>query len=395
MVTGEDAWYEYYASRVRIDIGLEAGRPGLDYRAKTLRFHKSVILDAVYVTTNAIYEEKRTEEPMLASCDCSSVAVWNLITGDKIWSEALEQCASRQLVYEESTGYLYCSGKDGKVIYWNAQTGAHQGEISVSSHPISILSIISKRLTKAEMDYILIARISGKLEIWKPTDQGNKPLFSFYTLSSPTVLKISKSMLIASASSPNHHEVRIHDFNSFKEDEEIESIAHLNVGPANDVCWLECNPNLLAVASWDKIVITRVSNNGDNEILQEMFTNVIVHHVLSFSDVLVFDLGDKLRVISLDINGNQKGTTDTKNHIDQITDIHVDPYRVMTCSTDFSIRVYKWDIDAEKGKHVQSLYSLLGGSLQRAQGGFSKIVCDYSTCVGINANLLKTYIFTK
>ena len=53
------------------------------------------------------------------------------------------------------------------------------------------------------------------------------------------------------------------------------------------------------------------------------------------------------------------------DHKGSMTDMHTDRFRVLTCSRDFSIRVYRWQKSAEKGKNSQleSRYTLLGGSV--------------------------------
>lgn len=54
-----------------------------------------------------------------------------------------------------------------------------------------------------------------------------------------------------------------------------------------------------------------------------------------------------------------------QNHKGKITDLYADRFRVLTCSTDFSIRVYRWLPATQPSKPVQleSRYTLLGGSV--------------------------------
>lgn len=57
-----------------------------------------------------------------------------------------------------------------------------------------------------------------------------------------------------------------------------------------------------------------------------------------------------------------------QNHKGRITDLYADKFRVLTCSKDFSIRVYRW-LTQPLGKPAQleSRYTLLGGSVALKQ----------------------------
>ena len=53
-----------------------------------------------------------------------------------------------------------------------------------------------------------------------------------------------------------------------------------------------------------------------------------------------------------------------QNHKGMVTDMHADVFRVLTCSRDFSIRVYRWKKSGEKKiPQLESRYTLLGGSV--------------------------------
>lgn len=48
-------------ARNKIETGVATGRPGQDYVCKTLRGHKGQITDAVFVTSNDVYNEEIIE----------------------------------------------------------------------------------------------------------------------------------------------------------------------------------------------------------------------------------------------------------------------------------------------------------------------------------------------
>ena len=57
------------------------------------------------------------------------------------------------------------------------------------------------------------------------------------------------------------------------------------------------------------------------------------------------------------------------DHKGRVTDLYVDRFRVLSCSVDFSVRVYRWVREAEAGKAacLESRYTLLGGSVALKQ----------------------------
>jgi WD40 repeat protein len=67
------------------------------------------------------------------------------------------------------------------------------------------------------------------------------------------------------------------------------------------------------------------------------------------------------------IQGNQ--LINRQQHTDHrgpVTGVHVDGFRVVSCSADYSIRTYSWNRPFEgcDGQVLESRYSLLGGSLR-------------------------------
>lgn len=86
-----------------------------------------------------------------------------------------------------------------------------------------------------------------------------------------------------------------------------------------------------------------------------------------------------------------------KEHLQSITSVCVDDFRVVTASRDLSLRVLTWRKDREKGVTLESRYQLLGGS-QNMSRGFTAVACDYASIVasveGVNGkDILKAYVF--
>ena len=51
-----------------------------------------------------------------------------------------------------------------------------------------------------------------------------------------------------------------------------------------------------------------------------------------------------------------------QDHKGRVTDLFGDRFRVLSCSSDFSIRVYRW-LQVDNAAQLESRYTLLGGSV--------------------------------
>ncbi|XP_032827262.1 F-box/WD repeat-containing protein 12 [Petromyzon marinus] len=121
-------------------------------------------------------------------------------------------------------------------------------------------------------------------------------------------------------------------------------------------------------------------------------------------NIVLTTLGQQLSVWDAATGGRLATFSD---HKQQITGIHVDPFRVVSCSLDLSLRVYTWAQAAEgmevaaaaaaAGQQLVSKYTLLGGSLTCSRG-FRNVVSDCSSVVGVvqannGRDVLKAYNF--
>ncbi|XP_061428869.1 F-box/WD repeat-containing protein 15-like [Lethenteron reissneri] len=120
-------------------------------------------------------------------------------------------------------------------------------------------------------------------------------------------------------------------------------------------------------------------------------------------NIVLTTLGQQLSVWDAATGGRLATFSD---HKQQITGIHVDPFRVVSCSLDLSLRVYTWaqaeaaegmEAAAGAGQQLVSKYTLLGGSLTCSRG-FRNVVSDCSSVVGVvqannGRDVLKAYNF--
>eukprot|EP00118_Oscarella_pearsei_P011600 m.78917 g.78917 ORF g.78917 m.78917 type:complete len:119 (+) comp36118_c0_seq3:1096-1452(+) len=94
------------------------------------------------------------------------------------------------------------------------------------------------------------------------------------------------------------------------------------------------------------------------------------------------------------INFEKMATQRVCSHSGLITGLYLDGFRVLTCSTDFSIRVFKWELSEDGNDwRLAKTYGLLGGSVKQNPEGFSKVVCDNGHVFGISGKIVKAYNF--
>lgn len=162
---------------------------------------------------------------------------------------------------------------------------------------------------------------------------------------------------------------------------------HITLHPSDTVtssCWVE--PRCLATASrhsinielWDlgshldALVRAKRSLYDQKNIYSPVRTiaNEVPPICMGVSNGLLItgDGNGHLRVLDVK-NGTRLQVF--QDHRGSITDLHVDRFRVLSCSTDFSIRVYRWG-EGNRGTsgapaQLESRYTLLGGSVALKQ----------------------------
>eukprot|EP00058_Branchiostoma_floridae_P009147 XP_002594635.1 hypothetical protein BRAFLDRAFT_77615 [Branchiostoma floridae] len=179
------------------------------------------------------------------------------------------------------------------------------------------------------------------------------------------------------------------------EDCQVGELEHPSLQHTCCITWLPWKPNMAAIGYengdigiWDLKPASSVLLHTTSAHFGAVRGLSAVHNMLvsaSTQDV-------HLKTWSLQNDGSLTEEKTYTDHQGPVTGIHVDHYKAVSCSDDFSIRVYQWG--REGGRTIlDSKYTLLGGSLQRASG-FQSVLSDYTSCVGISGNVLKAYTFT-
>ena len=176
---------------------------------------------------------------------------------------------------------------------------------------------------------------------------------------------------------------------------EVATIQHTSDATVNKLCWLPRKQDHLAVGYKNGDLIVWDVANGQEIHSFVGHTNSIMGVSTLGSNMV--SAGSDGSICLWDVDSKTPLQT-FNDHTGPITGLYLDSYRVITCSRDFSIRTYRWVKNkdgsaAKKSQVLESCYTLLGGSLQRAGNGFEKITCDYSSCVGMANDVLKAYSF--
>lgn len=404
LILGEKTWKKYYIARYKVDIGSVTGRPGLDYVCKSLRGHKGLVSDVIFVTTNDIYDKgiiEKSAHPIVASCGHDkSVGLWNAREGKSLWrkSDGHESAVSSLALIRPND--LFVSGDHvGVANLWDVTTGQHT---KLEEEHTSIAKIVC-----GSDDKLFIASHSGEVKIWDVRDASK----SQQTIQSPLLglkMMMVKNQTVVLAgwdsvfnSTPG---IQVFDtrnlpsagFQARQQDfqQPNGSLNHPRNSAATCLCWVPGRPSQLAAGYSDgSITIWDMKNLSEAYSFKPHVGSVTA---ISAVGSKVISAGTECSLSLWDLDA-KKSLGSFVDHNLMITDIYADAYKVMTCSRDFSIRVYSWvNKKGDCGDSVRTIdsrYTLLGGSLQRAGNGFEKVVCDYTTCVGMANDVMKAYSF--
>ena len=393
-------------ARNKIDNGVVTGRPGKDYVCKTLRGHKIQIADTIFVTSNDIYNEEiidKTSYPVAASCGHDKcVCLWNLQEGKNIWSRQTHESPVTSLALVSADALMVSGDQGGGVKLWDIETGqdtAMQGSSSASvTAMLSGVDIIGQEKGKLHTPLVFVGFRDGYVKMWdiRSTEKPQYELSCPYGLS---YMKLKQDHILATSfkfeSFVKVFDIRFLASDCFKRPD-LHTLQHPSNAEVCCVSWVSGMQNLLVTAYNNGDIILWNADKGEQiHCFSGHAGNVSCVSVLGST---VVSGGRDCTLRLWDLNSLEAVQTHS-DHQGPVTDFYVDAYRVMTCSRDYSIRTYKWcksksPVESTKGTNtLESKYTLLGGSLQRAGNGFEKVICDYSTCVGMANDVLKAYSF--
>lgn len=368
-----------------------------------MRGHSGMVTDAVYVTGNDIYNEdlvSQDSHPIIASCSMDkSVSLWDAREGKNIWKKNVHETPVKLLAVVTHNALLASGDQGGTVRLWDIRTG--QNTELKDNHPGGVTAITSRQniFGQSKEDkksgLLYVGCREGHVKLWDVRTTA-EPLHVLQCNFGLDQIHFQTDHILA-VSSPFDGTIQLFDIRNLSSEFKnplLGNLSHPNGEGVTCLSVLPSNKKVLAagycngeILLWDTV--------GRKELHR-------FHHQGEISALSSF--GSMLISTSQD-NTMNLWSTDTFEHLQMfedhrgpITGLYVDAYRVMTCSRDFSIRVYRWlhyDLSVKETgrKKLESRYTLLGGSLQRAGNGFEKIICDFSSCVGLANDVLKAYSF--
>lgn len=403
---GERTWQKYFIARSKIETGVATGRPGQDYVCKTLRGHKGQVTDMVFLTTNYIYDEEIIEKnafPIAASCSQDkSVCLWNVLEGKSLWKKQSHETPVACLAVVSHDSQLASGDVEGGIKLWDVKTeqdtalqGSHSAVVTTM---LTGKDVIGQGKGDVSSPLLMVGFRDGYVKIWD-IRMTTSPQYELTCPFGLNYLRLRADHLLATASK-FESTIKIFDISYLAPEcwkrPEIHTLQHPSDATVTCLSWVPAKQNqLIAGYNNGDIILWNGDSGQQIHCFQGHSSEVSCISVLGST---VVSAGADHTVRLWDLNSLKALQTHT-DHNGPVTGLHVDAYRVMSCSRDYSIRTYCWSKTKslshvpESSKTLDSKYTLLGGSLQRAGSGFEKVVCDYSTCVGMANDVLKAYSF--
>ena len=384
---------------------MATGRPGLDYVCKTLRGHKGQVTDMVFLTTNNIYDEEIIEKnayPIVASCSQDkSVCLWNVREGKSLWKKQSHESPVACLAVVSHDSVIASGDVEGGIKLWDVKT--EQDTALQGSHSAVVTAMVSGKdvILKGKGDtgsnLLIVGYRDGYVKIWDMRVTASPQ----YELTCPLGLDnmtLQGDHLLATASK-FESTIKIFDIRYLApecwERPEIHSLQHPSDATVSCLSWAPTKGNHLAAGYNNGDIILWNGDSGQQIHCFQGHRDDISCICMLGSTLVSSSHDSTIRLWDLNL---LKESQTHRDHNGPITGLYVDAYRVMSCSQDYSIRTYCWSKKASShetgsSRTLDSKYTLLGGSLQRAGTGFEKVICDYSTCVGMANDVLKAYSF--
>jgi WD40 repeat protein len=413
-------------------------------QAKTLRGVDSNVTQAVFLQGDTLNWEKPLLPLLLTCYNNGTVAVWNVNKGEIVWKVEKEQTSC--VAVHPSLDHFAVGAVSGPVHIYSSKDWAVKATFQIASAeavaPMKMAYVAVKDV-KTTSWWLLVGVSNGDVEV---LDAGKE-----YTrlghlkgsaLSSLTAMDVGTSGVIAvcgksgdvgvwminilkkefaKGESPaphillNRREPVAHHIPMF-EDEEIwapqgllRRLPLFSVDAPRYMCWLPQHSSHLAVACghqvelWDLTskIAECTKNYGTWRAPDSGYTlsdpskvlvqRSAVQSLVPSGEYLV--IGDRSGCIQVWSIKDGVSLQQFQDHKGAIKGLFGDPFRMVSCSTDFSLRVYRWK-DNEGKKVLESKYTLLGGSVaMKSHDGFNAVLCSLNCCIGIAGKLVKVYIF--
>lgn len=349
----------------------------------------------VFITNNDIYNEEIIEKnvnPIVASCSQDkSVCVWNVREGGSLWKKQSHESSVACLTVVANNTLMASGDVEGSIKLWDINT--EQATALQGSHSAVVTSMVCGKDVigqgKGGDQLLFVGFRDGSVKIWDPR-QTSSPQYQLTCSFGLNCVKLQSDHLMAVASK-FESTVKIFDIRHLAPDcwksPELQTLQHPCDSAVICLSWVHGKQNQIIAGFKNGDVILWNTDTGQQIHCFKGHTGEV--SCINMRGSTLVTAGHDKTVRLWDLISLESLQTHT-DHVGPITGLHVDSYRVMSSSRDYSIRTYCW---SKNSSTLDSKYTFLGGSLQRAGNGFEKVLCDYSTCVGMANDVLKAYSF--
>ncbi|KAK2885977.1 hypothetical protein QQF64_020485 [Cirrhinus molitorella] len=407
--TGTHSWKAYYLRRSHLEMKMKTGRSCADYTCKSLRSHKGRVVGIAYLAGNDSFSDVWKQTPVVCSASTDgTVKAWDIHKGVNLWSSPA-QSPMQDITVDPLQSVVVTSDSTGTIKTWKGVTGEEVACFNSGFSKTTLLSFNNK-----DSSFLMVGTVLGSLVV----------------LTSPSLSEVSRHVVCDSfglnllRSSPDKKWILAASKENFDlspkvfysesvcfPDEDEDILCHsLPVTGCCAAVFLPSQPARLAVIHSDSRFNNKTLSVFDLTMKESKYKKETqAQQVASFqvtlsyrSDIILEARGSSTLLVT---DGNHlkvytfKGelVASFEDHLQPITALCVDSFRVVTASRDLSLRILTWRNDAEHGLTLESQYHLLGGSLTRSRG-FTNVACDYSSIVGsvesVDGNdVLKAYTF--
>ncbi|XP_051517478.1 F-box/WD repeat-containing protein 12-like [Myxocyprinus asiaticus] len=406
--TGTHSWKDYYLRRAHLEMKMKSGRSCADYTCKSLRGHKGKVVGFAYLVGNDACSDVWKSTPVVCSASTDgTVKAWDIQKGVNLWSSPA-QSPLQDIVVDPVQSVAVTSDITGKIKTWKGSTGEELASFESGFSKTTLLLFSNNGSS-----FLMVGTILGSLVVLTcPTLSEVSRHVVCDSFSLDLLLSSLDKKWILSASKENIDlSPKVFYSESVCDPVEDEDTVCQSL-PVTGCCaavFLPSQPARVAVIHKDGLVNNTLSVFDLNIKEAKYKKEPQAQQVASFqvemshrsdvileargSNTLLLTDGNHLKVYTL------KGelVASFEDHIQPITSLCVDSFRVVTASRDLSLRVLTWRNDKEHGLMLESQYHLLGGSYTMSRG-FTNVSCDYSSIVASvesvdGKDVLKAYTF--
>ncbi|XP_077181707.1 F-box/WD repeat-containing protein 12 [Paroedura picta] len=403
VMPGMQTWKKYYLHRSNIEHKMMSGRPSVDYTCKAMRGHQGEIRDMAYLSCNEhTFAMEKVKSIVCTASGDGTVKAWDVQQGTQIWSSPKQEEKLVQAITLPQHNLIVTRDLPGTIKLWQGDTGKELGAFSAqSTHCPTVAYTINNKLflsvaTSNKNIYTLAVPELSQISCIKP--------FSNCAVDLSPCSPDGRSIVVFPLDSDEAPKVLYTHHATNPEDDPLMFSSPLPINKCVFVtCWLPAEPARIALMhlvdqcyNITTIDITVQKSKYKTDIIaQQVATFKLPKKHIYTQYRTIAGFGKQTLVIALDmelklysLNGTELSTF--QDHMNTITSIWVDPFRVVTSSLDLSLRVYTWKSD-NKIPSLISRYHLIGGSHKWSRG-FTNVACDDVSIVGVVAGVDQTDI---